>query len=102
MAMIAAFLCGNAVALAAAGKVIEQKGKMFSDAEVAIKKGETITFVNNDNVTHNVMSKSPGNEFNIGAQTPGTSAPVTFDTAGEANILCAIHPQMKMTVKITS
>ena len=97
---IAAFLCGNAMALAA-GKIIEQKNKAFSESEVVIKKGETITFVNTDNITHNVMSRSAGNEFNIGAQPPGMSAPVTFDAVGTAEIICAIHPQMRVTIKIT-
>jgi plastocyanin len=96
---LAAFLMGNIVALAAA-KTILQKGKVFSETEVVIAKGDTITFVNNDTVTHNVMSKSPGNEFNIGAQSPGTSAPVTFDAIGTATIICAIHPQMRMNVQI--
>ncbi len=98
---IAAFLLGNIVALAAE-KVIEQRGKAFSETEVVIKRGDTLTFVNNDNITHNVMSKTPGNEFNIGAQTPGTSVPVKFDSAGAADIICAIHPQMRMNVKITN
>ena len=95
------FFLGNIVALAA-DKIIEQKGKVFSETEVAIKKGDALTFVNNDNITHNVMSKTPGNEFNIGAQTPGTSVPVKFDSAGAVNIICAIHPQMRMNVTITN
>jgi plastocyanin len=98
---IAAFLSGNIVALAAA-KTILQKGKVFSETEVVIAKGDTLNFVNNDTVTHNVMSKSPGNEFNIGAQPPGASAPVTFDAVGTASIICAIHPQMRMNVTITN
>ena len=98
---IAAFLLGNIVALAAS-KTILQKGKVFSETEVVIAKGDTLTFVNDDTVTHNVMSKSPGNEFNIGAQAPGVSAPVTFDAVGTATIICAIHPQMRMNVKVTN
>ena len=98
---LAAFLFGNVVALAAT-KTILQKGKVFSETEVVIAKGDTLTFVNNDTVTHNVMSKSPGNEFNIGAQSPGMSAPVTFDAVGTAMIICAIHPQMRMNVQITN
>jgi plastocyanin len=98
---IVMFFLGNIVALAA-DKVIEQRGKTFSETEVVIKKGDALTFVNNDNITHNVMSKTPGNEFNIGAQTPGTSVPVKFDSAGSASIICAIHPQMRMNVQITN
>jgi plastocyanin len=98
---VAAFLSGNILALAAE-KTILQKGKAFSETEVVIAKGDTLTFVNDDMVTHNVMSKTPGNEFNIGAQPPGMSAPVTFDAVGTATVICAIHPQMRMNVKITN
>ena len=98
---IAAFLSGNIAALAAS-KTILQKGKVFSETEIVIAKGDTINFVNDDTVTHNVMSKSPGNEFNIGAQAPGVSAPVTFGAVGTANIICAIHPQMRMNVKVAN
>ena len=85
----------------AADQTIRQKGRMFSSESVSIKKGETLTFLNDDNVPHNVISTSKGNEFNLGSQTPGAATPVTFKEVGEAQIICAIHPRMKMTVKVT-
>ncbi len=96
---IIAFVLGTSAAFAAS-MTVQQKNKTFSESEVVIKKGETLTFVNNDNITHNIMSKSPGNEFNMGAQAPGVSTPVTFDAAGIADVICAIHPQMRLNVKI--
>jgi plastocyanin len=47
------------------------------------------------------MSVSPGNEFDLGSQRPGTSTDVTFTKAGEVEIICAIHPRMKMTIAVT-
>jgi plastocyanin len=47
------------------------------------------------------MSTSPGNEFNLGSLKPGTATPVTFAEAGEATVICAIHPRMKMKVTVT-
>jgi plastocyanin len=47
------------------------------------------------------MSTSKGNEFNLGSQAPGSSTDVTFKESGEARVICAIHPRMKMTVKVT-
>ena len=32
---------------------------------------------------------------------PGTSTDVTFKEAGDVQVICAIHPRMKMTVKVT-
>jgi plastocyanin len=99
LAMAIAFAGGSAVAFAAE-RSISQKGKMFSESIITIKKGDVVTFVNDDSITHNVMSTDPGNEFNIGSQPPGVSTPVTFDKAGEFTVICAIHPRMKLTVKV--
>jgi plastocyanin len=98
---IAAFLVGAAVASAlAAEHTISQKGKVFSAAELAVKKGDTVVFLNDDNITHNVLSITPGNDFNLGAIGPGRSTPVTFTRAAVVDIICAIHPSMKMQVKV--
>jgi plastocyanin len=57
--------------------------------------------VNDDTVPHNIFSVSKGNEFNLGSQAPGASTDVTFKEAGEVQVICAIHPRMKMTVTVT-
>ena len=93
-------LTGAGVALAADTTVF-QKGKTFSIKEVTLKKGDSLTFTNDDTVTHNVLSRSSGNDFNIGAQAPGASTPVKFDTVGTIDVICAIHPQMRMKVTVT-
>lgn len=96
-----AILLGLSAGALAANMTISQKGRTFSADEVTIKKGETLTFVNDDSVPHNILSTSTGNEFNLGSQTPGASTDVTFKATGEVLIVCAIHPRMKMTVKVT-
>jgi plastocyanin len=84
----------------AATQVIHQQGRAFSSESVTLKKGEALTFLNDDSVPHNIMSTSKGNEFNLGSQGPGTSTDVTFKEAGEVQVICAIHPRMKMMVKV--
>lgn len=86
----------------AANLAIGQKGRLFSPDSVTIKKGETLTFVNDDTVPHNIYSASKGNEFNLGSQPPGASTNVTFSEVGETQVMCAIHPRMKMTLKVTN
>lgn len=88
-------------AFGATEHVITQKGRAFSAATLTVKKGDTVLFVNDDTVSHNTMSLSPGNDFNLGSQPPGTATPVTFNELGDVNVICAIHPLMKMTVKVT-
>ena len=75
--------------------MIHQQGRVFSPDNITIKKGEAITFVNDDTVPHNIISTSKGNEFNLGSQPPGTSTDVTFKEAGDVQVICAIHPRMK-------
>jgi plastocyanin len=96
-----AALCALTLAAQAAGVTITQKGRLFSEEAVTVKKGETVTFTNDDSVPHNVVSKSPGNEFDLGYQAPGSSNPVAFDTAGDVDVICTIHPRMKLTIHVT-
>jgi len=95
-----AFVSGAAVAAFAAEQTVTQKGKVFSKPEVTLKKGDTIVFVNDDTVAHNIYSATAGNDFNLGSQPPGKSVSVTFDKPGEIDVMCAIHPLMKMKVKV--
>ena len=92
---------GLSVGALAANQMIHQQGRVFSSESVTIKKGEALTFVNDDTVPHNIISTSKGNEFNLGSQPPGTSTDVIFKEAGDVQVICAIHPRMKLAVKVT-
>jgi plastocyanin len=99
--IILAILTGFSAGALAANQAIYQKGRVFSADNVTIKKGDALTFLNDDSVPHNILSTSKGNEFNLGSQAPGMSTDVTFKEAGDVQVLCAIHPRMKMMVKVT-
>ena len=99
--LIAVILTGiSAGAFAAASHTIHQKGRVFSMDNFAIKKGSSLTFLNDENIPHNIMSISKRNEFNLGSQAPGTATDVTFKEVGDVQVICAIHPRMKMTLKV--
>jgi len=98
--LIPVVFLGLSAGALAANLTISQKGRAFSSETVALKKGGTLTFMNDDSIPHNIMSTSTGNEFNLGSQPPGASTDVTFKEAGEVLVICAIHPRMKMTVKV--
>ena len=91
----------SAGAALAANLTITQKGRLFSSDSISIKRGEALTFLNDDTVPHNIISTSKGNEFNLGSQPPGTSTDVTFKESGDVQVICAIHPRMKLMVKVT-
>jgi plastocyanin len=98
--MTLAIICGLSTGAFAATEVIHQKGRVFSSEGVTVKRGEALTFLNDDTVPHNIMSASKGNEFNLGSQAPGSSIDVTFKEDGDVAVICAIHPRMKMIVKV--
>lgn len=95
LAALAVLSAGSAMAAE-----VVQKNKRFSSDTITVKKGESVTFVNQDPFVHNVYSQSPGMEFDIQTQMPGQSSTIKFDKAGEAEVRCAIHPTMKMKVQV--
>ena len=101
IALIPVVFLGLSAGALAANLTISQKGRAFSSETVTLKKGGTLTFMNDDSIPHNIMSTSIGNEFNLGSQPPGASTDVTFKEAGDVLVICAIHPRMKMTVKVS-
>jgi plastocyanin len=100
ISLIPVVFLGLSAGALAANLTISQKGRAFSSETVTLKKGGTLTFMNDDSIPHNIMSTSGGNEFNLGSQPPGASTDVTFKEAGDVLVICAIHPRMKMTVKV--
>src|SRR5262245_38860824 len=80
--------------------VIVQKDRSFSESEVTIHRGDRIVFQNQDTRTHNVFSRTPGFEFEVKAQLPGQTAAIPFPAGGRADVRCAIHPDMKLTVNV--
>lgn len=85
-----------------AGDVVEvgQKNKEFTKQSITIKKGDKVRFVNEDPFFHNVFSLSDAAFFDLGSFPQGDSKEVEFTEAGEVEVECAIHPNMKMTIKI--
>jgi plastocyanin len=102
----AACLAAALAALGAAGPlraedhVIAQRDKAFSLAELTVRAGDRILFRNEDTVSHNVFSRSPGSEFEVRAQLPGQETPVAFRKPGVAEVRCAIHPNMRLRVTV--
>lgn len=86
--------------VASAGIVVTQKDRAFSVKEIQVQVGEDITFINADPVTHNIYSLSKGLEFEIKTQAPGQTDNIRFPRAGVAEVLCAIHPKMRLLVRV--
>lgn len=96
----------------AADHTVLQKDKIFAladtkkevgsaPAEVKAKVGDSLTFVNDDTVAHNVFSTAEGHAFNLKIQKPGGRSSVTLDKEGNFEARCAIHPKMILRVTVT-
>jgi plastocyanin len=69
----------------------------FSEAEITVAPGTTVTWMNTGVAPHTVT----GLPQESGTIDPGQSFSYTFDTAGTFTYQCAFHPQMKATVIVS-
>jgi plastocyanin len=79
---------------------VGQKDKQFTKKSVTIKSGDSVKFTNQDPFFHNVFSLSDLKTFDLGSYPKGQSKSVKFEKAGTYDVECAIHPNMKMKVKV--
>jgi|SRR5579863_8838785 len=70
------------------------KSKEFVPHVLAIPRGSTVSFPNQDVILHNVFSVSPGNAFDLGFYGTGGSKDKKFDTAGLVRVFCNVHHGM--------
>ena len=96
----ACLLLLTALGAAAPPIVVSQKDKTFSRSELRMHVGDSLTFTNDDNVSHNVFSSTEGLRFNLKRQQPGISMSVAFGVRGTAQVRCAFHPTMKLVVVV--
>lgn len=71
---------------------MDQKKLVFMPHVLAITQGDTIDFLNGDNVGHNVFSPEAG--YNFGTFSPGEKRSHTFGKPGAYTQLCSLHPDM--------
>jgi plastocyanin len=100
-----AFGAGMAVAVSwsaalAADVTVVQKGLAFQPAQITVKTGDNVVFVNQDGFGHNVFSESAGGAFDIGLQQPNQRSSVPFRRDGTFEVQCRIHPKMKLKVTV--
>src|SRR2546426_11708396 len=77
-------------------------GTPFDPSEIHIIPNSTVTWINNDNVTHTVTSGDPqqgaDGKFDSGLLKPVKEFSYTFTEIGTFNYYCQVHPAMKGVV----
>jgi len=100
-AALAALLAGSAYAPAAetADTVrIDIKNFRFAPASLTVKSGATVTWINQDQEPHTVVSAD--GRFRSGAIDTGERFSFTFEKPGTYPYVCTIHPRMTGTVVV--
>jgi len=64
----------------------------FNPADLTIRKGDTVEFVNQDLVVHDI-TQDPDKSWSSSKLSPGQSYKITL--RGNTNYFCSIHPVMK-------
>jgi nitrite reductase (NO-forming) len=73
----------------------------YSPNQVVTKSGTTITWINEDNLPHTVTSDKTG-LFDSSIVSANQKWKYRFDTVGEYEYHCTLHPWMEGKVKVTS
>ena len=81
---------------------MDQTGLVFAPHVLAVPRGATVTFLNNDKEQHNVyfLDDRTGDTLDIGTWGPGVSVDHTFDTPGMVITLCKLHLEMAAYVVV--
>jgi plastocyanin len=77
---------------------MDQKGLQFRPHVIAVVRGTSIRFLNNDQEDHNVYSPEGG--YNLGTWPPGQTRDQVFDRPGVYTQLCRVHPDMEAFVVV--
>ena len=81
--------------------IVDQQNLLFIPHVLAVQKGTTVDFPNNDQVRHNVFSPPDCcNQFNLGTYDVGASKPFTFTESWEVPLLCNVHAEMAAFVVV--
>jgi plastocyanin len=76
-------------------------GMAFNPSDITVKKGTTVTWSNNDNMTHTVQETDGKKGPNSSDLAPGDKYSFTFDETGTFAYHCSIHPSMSGSVVVT-
>ncbi len=86
----------GATTVPAGPNTVTIKDFAFNPPQLTIKKGDAVTWTNQDSVPHQIVADS--GEFKSEILSPGQSFSRVFSSAGAIPYHCGIHPSMKGTV----
>jgi len=83
-----------------AANTVTIQNMAFNPSTLNVQVGTTVTWINKDSVTHDVVSDT--GLFTSGNLTNGMSYNYTFNQTGSFPYHCAIHPSMTGTIVVST
>ena len=72
----------------------------FAPSDVTVTPGTKVTWINKDEAPHTATSTDTAKTFNSGGLDADDKFSFVFNDKGDYPYFCALHPQMKATVKV--
>ena len=94
---VAAFLASQITAARCEDATVTIDNFTFSPAELTVKVGTTVTWKNQDDVPHIVVSAG---KFRSKALDTDDSYSFTFTGEGDYTYFCSLHPHMTGVIKV--
>ena len=77
---------------------ITMRDKQFAPQQIVIDRGTVVHFLNQDGMSHNVVSHEAGNPFDLQLQKPGEVRAMSFAEPGHYTVGCDLHPRMTLEI----
>jgi plastocyanin len=101
LAMLGAFGLASCSDSSSSPYQVSQRGRDFQPNHISINRGQTVRVVNDDaDLLHHVYVTSEKFNYDSSDMVPGSKVDIKFPVAGDFNLLCGIHPKMKLSVHV--
>ena len=77
---------------------VDMRGFEYFPRDLTINAGSAVTWKNSDNVPHTATENDKARDTGVIGRDDGSS--LTFDTPGEYEYYCTIHPSMKARLTV--
>jgi plastocyanin len=81
---------------------VASRQKRFDPHVLVVTRGAPVSFPNVDPIFHNVFSRTPGREFDLGLYRRGAAKTFAFRSAGLVRLYCNIHAEMAAYVMVVA
>ena len=97
---VAAVALAAALPASAAEHLVRMADAGYVPAQITGRVGDTLRFVNEDTMNHNVFVPTAGFGIDLGRQEPGDERSMTLGKPGAFEVECVFHGDMLLTVSV--